>query len=1115
MKKNMKYIFGWFSVIFLLSSYPVCAQEQDHLKKQIDVVYDNATMKDILTDLTKKVGVEFLYNQDEVKQVQSQTFTLKQITVREVLDRCFKGTSLGYRLVDGMIVITVNQVPKVTNVIKITGKVTTSKGEVLPGATVTLKGTTIGVASDLDGMYELNIADAKDQVLVFSFIGMQTQEIKLQAGKTVYNVKLVEDNVQINDVVVTGIFKKNKDAYTGAVTVITGKELKSFGNKNILTSLANIDPAFNILTNNEWGSNPNKLPEVQIRGAANISGLEDLQDDAKADLNTPLIIMDGFEITLQRMMDLDDSEVESITLLKDGSATAIYGSRGANGVIVITTKEPESGRLKFSYTGNLNIEVPDLSDYDLLNAREKLELEYKSGYYSVGYLADQELELKQKYAALLAEVDRGVDTYWLSKLLRTGVGHRHNLKLEGGDNSFRYSVSLQYNNIVGVMKESKRDNFNGGINLSYHHSDLIFKNNLQIGVNKATDSPYGNFSDYVKLNPYWKPYDDNGKLIKVFDPDNYFWRGRANWPKNPLYNATLNTIQTSDYTDITNNFSIEWKKFNDLIVRGMIGISAQFNGSDNFKPASHTDFEADEYLTDDGIFRKGRYAYSTGRKFLYNASLTASYSKLLGDKHLIYAGLNVELSDSRSKNYNFVVEGFVEESLDFLSTALQYEKDAKPTGSEAKTRRVGFTGNVNYSYDNRYYVDAAYRVDGSSQFGTDKRFAPFFSIGMGWNVHNEKFMENVTFINRLKLRGSYGQTGSQKFNAYQARATYSYYLNDRYFQWMGAYQKALANPDLAWQKTNKWNIGIDATCLESRLNFVLDFYLERTSNLLSSMDLPYSSGFTSYVENVGKVENRGFELKATGYLIRNTERRMIWSVTGAIVHNKDEIIKLSKAMKAVNEKLALEKSFNPAKIIREGDSQNTIYAVRSLGIDPSNGKELFLKRNGEVSYTWAAEDQIACGLKQPKFRGTFSSIFRYKDFSMNVAFAYRFGGQLYNSTLASRVENANKKYNVDRRVYKDRWQTAGDRAFFKGINDESFTYATTRFVQDEKTLTCQNINVAYEFREKGWLKKYMNINVLTLTGNVSDVFYWSTVHQERGLNYPFSRRYSLSLTAIF
>ena len=1084
--------------------------------KMISLEIRSETLSSVLMKIKDQSGVNILYNENVLRDVPCKDMKLEKVTVEEALNRIFEGTRFGYEVSRGVIVIRERQAKEIIQKsVKVSGQVSDEKGEHLPGVTVLIKGTSIGAATDIDGKFTFSMPAGK-HVLLFSMVGMESKEIVIDSNKEISEIVVVLKSAknELEDVVVTGIFKKNKEAYTGAVTVITDKELKLSGNKNLLVSIGNIDPSFNILTNNEFGSDPNHLPEIQIRGAANLPTLEDLQDKTNTDLNTPLIILDGFEIDLQRMMDLNSDEVSSITLLKDGTATAIYGSRGANGVIVITTKEPEVGKLKLAYNGSLNIEVPDLDDYHLLNAKDKLDLELRMGYYSSSNVS-RDFILKNKYAQRLEDVVRGVDTYWLSKPLRTGVGHRHSLRLEGGDKSFRYAASVQYNGVAGVMKKSDRNSFNAGINLSYYHEKVIFKNDLSIGVTKSKNSPYGSFADYTLLNPYWKPYDDEGKIVKLFDDDIEFYGGFSNLPKNPLYNATLNMKQTEEYTNIINNFSIEWKPFEGFIARGRAGISSQISESDNYKPAKHTDFESDEYNTGDGLFRKGRYVYTNGKMFNYELALTLSYAKTFAEKHWVYAGLNADLTSNKLRNYSFTVEGFLEEKLDFLASAIQYQKDGKPSGSEATTRRVGVVGNINYSYDNRYYVDFAFRVDGSSQFGSDKKFAPFYSVGVGWNVEREKFMSNVIFIDRLKIRGSFGQTGSQKFNAYQAKAVYCYYLNDRYHQWIGAYQKALENTKLEWQKTNKWNVGVDMDMLKSRLNIVADIYLEKTSNLLSSLDLPYSNGFTSYVENVGKKENRGFELKTTVFLVRDTEKKVIWSVTGSLVHNRDRVVKLSPALKEMYDKLLSEGGSLPNKILREGDSENTIYAVHSLGIDPSNGRELFLKKNGEVSYSWDANDRVACGVSEPKYRGNFSTLLRWRDFSMNVSFAYRFGGQLYNSTLVNKIENADKRFNVDKRVFKERWQNPGERTFFKGLKNESTTNATSRFVQDERTLTCQNIHLSYDWQNKEWLQKNLGIRTLTLSSDISDLFYKSSVKHERGLSYPFSRRFSFSLSMWF
>ena len=300
---------------------------------------------------------------------------------------------------------------------------------------------------------------------------------------------------------------------------------------------------------------------MQIRGNSSIPNVDELKDQTRVDLNTPLIVLDGFETTLQKLIDINENEVETLTILKDASATAIYGSRGANGVIVITTKKPAMGQLRVSYKGDVNIEIPDLTGYDLLEAREKLELEKRVGLYSKPSNPDQDWRLQRYYSYLLDEVNSGVNTYWLSKPLQTSVGQRHALKVEGGDKSFRYSASLQWNDIRGVMKESYRKTFNGAIQLSYYWKNLKFSNNLMISAGKRQESPYGDFSEYAKMNPYWRTHDENGKILKRLGNSgeiDYDFRW-SRLPVNPLYNATLNTYDRGNNTDITNNFMLEWK----------------------------------------------------------------------------------------------------------------------------------------------------------------------------------------------------------------------------------------------------------------------------------------------------------------------------------------------------------------------------------------------------------------------------------------------------------------------------------------------------------------------------------------------------------------------------
>ncbi|MEJ2882474.1 SusC/RagA family TonB-linked outer membrane protein [Pedobacter sp. GR22-6] len=1095
--------------------------------QKISLNKTRAPLNEILNEIRNQSGYDFFYNNESVKKANPVTINVKEVSLEQALAICFENQPLAYQIDDKVVMIRIeNQVYTFPDNMRFANidvkvQVLDEKGEPLPGATVTIKGTSRKLVTGAGGTVTITVLDEK-AVLLVSYLGYATQEVTIKKGQVSLTVKLVTEESQMNNVVVTGIFNKPKDSYTGAEHTITAKELKQFQGRNLFVTLGNIDPTFYVVPNNSAGSDPNRIPDIQIRGARSLPNIDQLQDQTAAALNTPLIILDEFETTLQRMMDLDNNEIESITLLKDGAATALYGSRGANGVVVIKTKEPIAGKLRLSYRFGMNLSVPDLGSYNLLNSADKLELERLSGYYqSSTKTPEANLGLQQYYNQILGQVAKGVNTDWLSVPLRTQIDQIHNLKIEGGDPTFRYDLALQYNNQNGAMKESGRKAFNGTINLSYRYKSLTFRNNLVIGQTKEHDSPYGSFSDYAKLNPYWEPYDASGKLNRYFSPFNWdYWTITSKYAgkpyPNPMYDATLNTFTRRSYTSITNNFQLEFRPVESILLKAGVGVIGNNSDADDFKPAEHSAFAG---YDDSNLFRKGTYAYGSGKSFSYTTTLSASYNKLFAEKHRVYVGLSADMNENKSRNYGFAAEGFPDESIDFLGMGLQYQQNGSPDGSESTRRRIGMLGNINYALKDRYLADFAYRLDGASQFGVNRRFAPFWSAGLGWNMHYESFIkDNLLFVDRLKLRGSYGSTGSTQFDAYQALGTYSYVLNDRYKNWLGVQQNALGNPDLEWQQTNKYNLGLELALFKSRVTLEADVYLEKTSNLLSSLELPYSNGFTSYNENIGQLETRGFELRATTMLIKNDARGISWSLTGNLVHNRDKIVKLSEAMKAANEKLALQTAgdvaYSPNKIIREGTSQNTIYVVRSLGIDPSTGKELYLNKEGEVTYMWNARDRVAAGLDQPKFRGNFSTAFYYKSFSVGASFGYRFGGQLYNQTLIDKIENADRLFNVDERVYLERWKQPGDKTFFRGLNETLPVYASSRFVQDERTLTLQNVNLSYDVRNQKFLSR-LGLQSLSVVGNTGELFYVSSVRQERGLDYPFTRQFSLSIYAAF
>jgi hypothetical protein len=497
-----------------------------------------------------------------------------------------------------------------------------------------------------------------------------------------------------------------------------------------------------------------------------------------------------------------------------------------------------------------------------------------------------------------------------------------------------------------------------------------------------------------------------------------------------------------------------------------------------------------------------------------DGNITLSYSNTFNEKHQLYGGLDLSLSQRKSYLYYINVEGFADEDLDFFGNAIQYSSSSKPSGSENITRRVGFTSNLTYTYDNRYYADLSFRTDGSSQFGKKNKFAPFWSIGLGWNIHRESFLRGSEVINNLRLKASYGKTGSQQFSAYQALQMYQYYASKRYIIWNGASLMGLGNEDLKWQISDKINLGLEFGLFGNRITGQFDVYSNTTSNLLSQMDIPLSTGFASYTDNVGKVKSTGFEASLSYYFIRNDEKGIRWSVTGKLAHNINEIVKLSDAIK---QQTATAKSENVDinRLLYEGRSQYAIYAVPSLGIDPSTGKEMFLDENGNVTYTWRAAAKQYFGDNEQHFWGNIGSLFTWKDFSVNLSFAYHWGGQAYNQTLVNRVEVSNSQIqlnNVDRRVLSDRWQKAGDIKFFKGYNNTA-SRMSSRFVMDDNVFEFQSASLQYNWHSP--FVKQMGLETVRFGLNMSDIFYLSSIKRERGIDYPFARRMQMAVTLMF
>lgn len=1107
-------------VLFVMLSSPLTLVGQTN--KEIRIEVKNEPLPSVLKKLEKSSGYKILFIYNEINHF-NVTCSLNTTNIDQALKQIIGNYPISYSIEKKYIsiklkkdtkriVTTETHTTKQSGTVVFQGKVVDDFNDPLPGVNVLISGTTKGIITGSDGSFQLQLNKGKSSKILFSFVGLKNEEYIFKGNGDIKGVtiKMAEDNSQLGEVVITGMFNKRRESYTGAASTVSKDQLKAAGNSNLISTLAAVDPSFNIVQNDLVGSDPNKLPDITMRGSTSINtDVKSLQNNANTRVasNLPLFIMNGFEISLERMNDLDENQIESITLLKDASATALYGTRGANGVVVITTKKPEEGRLKVTYKGTLLLEIPDLTGYNLMNSKEKLRFEKLAGLYPA-----KNLDLLEIYNNRRMDAERGVDTYWLKYPIHTGIGHKHSLRVEGGDKIFRYAGSISYNNTVGVLKGSSRNTFNGGMYLSYNYKNLTFQNDLQITSNTAHQSPYGSFSDYTGINAYFTPYDDNGNIKKMLEDRLYINLNQRNKVYNPLYNALLPSKDQSSYNTIQNNFSVEWHLLPELFFRGQLGITSQKSRSDVYVSSANTAFDKYE-VYDYG--RKGTYTYGTGESLGYELSITANYSKTFKKVHAVYAGLGYELSQNEYENYSVKGEGITNSNLAFLGAANGYYQGSTPYGSESKVRRIGLTTNFNYTYDQRYFLDGTLKTDGSSQFGKDRRFAPFWSIGGGWNIHNEKLLLNNDILNIARFRLSYGTSGSQSFSPYQALTTFQALNGYNLVGFYGVSLMGIGNDKLRWQKTKQYNVGLDLDLFKRRLILNFDFYQKMTNDLLSDINLPTAAGFASYKSNVGQVENKGFEISANAYLLRDMQKELYWSIGGTILHNENTIKKISNYLEYLNSLMEGTNSVSPSALFKEGESQNTIYAVKSMGIDPSNGKEIYLTKDGKKTYTWNSKDRVPCGLNQPKIQGTFNTRLRYKGWMFNTIFSYRTGGQIYNSTLVSKVENIYPYNNADKRALYDRWSPENPQARYKAISDFSTTYATSRFIQDESTLKCTTLSLTYDV-PLAWMKKVgIPLQYLSFSGFAQDLFYLSTIKQERGTSYPYARSFSFLMTARF
>lgn len=1117
-----------FVMLFLLSNCAIVMAQSPN--KKISVTCKNEPLASALKKVEKASGYKVLFTYDEVQNYKV-TISAKGREVSHVLKTIFDKLPFDYKFKGKYInvskrerrILNISDGPEKGDHI-VRGVVFDVHGSPIPGVLITVVGKHRGTTTNVEGVFGLDLQASK-ALVEFSFIGMKKKRVTLTSQSAYVKVTLEDESHELGETVITGYRNVNKNSYTGSSTQILGDDLRKVSQTNILDAIQSFDPSFRIMDNTQFGSDPNAMPEMTIRGQSGVGNRAlDTDQLSKSNLknnpNLPTFIMDGFEVSIEKIYDLDPTRIESITILKDAAATAIYGSRAANGVVVVTTVAPKPGEVRVSYGFTGTLETPDLRDYNLANASEKLEIERRAGLYdpNIGNYFN-ESEAVNAYNKKLALIKRGIDTDWLSLPLRNGLDQKHSVFIEGGTQNLRYGIDGSFNKVQGVMKGSGRDRYGVGISLDYRLKKFQVKNTTTFNHTKSKESPYGSFGDYTSLMPYDTPYE-NGVLTQTL---RYSSGSGGRTINNPLYEATLSNYNWNSYDEFINNLSFNWYINDYWMAKGQFSITKKYSRSERFIDPLSTKTSVSSDNASANKDKKGDLYMTSGNDLSLSGNAFIYYNQSFG-KHNLNGSAGWEISTSTYDNVSSHYRGFPSGQFHSLNYANETYK--KPTKTEGTSRMVSMLATANYTWNNIYLLDLSVRFDGSSEFGSNQRWAPFFSTGAGINIHNYDFLKGNKYINKLKLRGSYGRTGKVNFPDYAAQTVYEPLFDEWYATGYGAVLKALGNKDLTWEKTDKYDFGIETQLFNERLTIDFDYYYEKTIDLVNDVTISTTSGFSTYKNNMGEIENKGLEMTARYDVFKN--KNWLVALWGNIAHNTNKILKISDSQRAYNQRVAdFYKSETGAALrdskyavpiaqYEEGQSLTSIWAVKSLGIDPTTGKELYQNRDGSVTDKWDATQEVVCGNTQPDFNGAFGVNLNYKQWSLFASFLYEWGGQQYNQTLVDRVENANIEFgNVDLRVLTDRWQKPGDVAQFKNIQDASMTtLPTSRFVQNNSFLRLNALTLTYDFSRE-WLKRNLGLRMLRLEASTSDLINWNSVRQERGLSYPKSYKFNFSVKAQF
>lgn len=1047
MKKKLAYLLA----ICLVCMIPVRALAQ---VVKVSMTKTNVSMQAVLQELEQKSGYTLFYNDNQVKLNKKISVNVKDAPIDEVLNQVFKNSGYAYRLVDNQIVVSIATVTKAQNTAisqqkqqrKVSGVVKDGFGEPIIGASVIEKGTASnGTITNLDGEFTLNVSGDELQI---TYIGFTPQTISLKSGMTTYNVTLKEDTKTLDEVVVVGYSTQRKESLTGSMQSLKSDKLKDITTPSVENMLNGKAPGVYVSPGN---GQPGEAGTIIIRGKSTVNGSTD-----------PLWVVDGVIVGATPGA-VNPADIESMTILKDAASTAIYGSQGANGVIVVTTRNAKAEKMTVNVSAKVGITNLVKGNLEVMNGAELYDY-YKS-------FNNPE---KVKFPRWNEDL-RNSNYSWWDLASKTGFAQDYNVSVSGGNEKLKSIFSVGYYDEDGAVRGYKYQRYNFRYKTDYKMADwLTIKPSMSGSRQDVDDRQYSVSAMYSNL-PWDSPYDEEGNIVGHYS-DSWVNSNSTNY----IYDLQW------DHNNMT-----EYEFMGSLDFDVKLTSWLTFSSTNNYKWTGRSKSEYTDPRSSGGEGTNGRlYEYQNNLVRRYTNQMLR-FNKMWG-KHSVNALAAYEFNDYWGKAIASRGTGFVPgfEVLDVVSIP------ESVGGSINEWAVQSLLFNANYAYDNKYLAQVSFRRDGASNFGDNAKYGNFFSISGGWNINKEAFCD-FDWLNVLKLRASYGSVGNRPTELYPQYNLYGIASGNGYNGVPGALISRIGNNDLTWEKTFTTGLGLDVTVLD-RYRMTFDFYDKNTSNLLYNVPVSGITGVTGLWQNVGKVNNRGIELTLGADIIKT--RDWFWSIDANLGVNRNEVKELygEKQQMIVGDGTGIAGS--ASKLLKPGLDSDTWYIREWAGVNPENGAPMWYKTvknidgttSRETTSKYAEADEVTCGAYSPDFYGGFSTNLTWKKLSLDAVFGYSVGGKIYNY---SRLEYDSDGAYTDRNQMKlidgwSRWEKPGDIATHPVAsynNSSNSNKSSSRFLEDGSYLKLRSVTLSYNWSLPKYFIQNLRVfatgeNLFCLTG---------------------------------